>query len=57
MTRMHMWGAGTAFPDFESFLESMKKRWVTGGALSFAELAWERRQAPRVLDARWPGAP
>jgi hypothetical protein len=28
MTRMHMWGPGTAFQDFEAFLDSMKKRWV-----------------------------
>lgn len=26
MTRMHLWGPGTAFPDFEGFLDSMKKR-------------------------------
>lgn len=26
MTRMHMWGQGTAFANFEPFLESMKKR-------------------------------
>lgn len=28
MTRMHMWGPGTAFVDFEAFLDSMKKRWA-----------------------------
>jgi hypothetical protein len=26
MTRMGLWGAGTAFADFEAFLDSMKKR-------------------------------
>lgn len=29
MSRLGLWGAGSAFPDFSSFLESMKKRGVS----------------------------
>ena len=45
MTRMHLWGPGTAFADFEAFLESMKKRGV-----SFLEmLAMEMKAAGKYV--------
>jgi hypothetical protein len=45
MARMGLWGPSSAFPDFEAFLDSMKKRGV-----SFMELlAMEMKAAGRYV--------
>lgn len=45
MSRLGLWGAGSAFDDFEAFLDSMKKRGV-----SFLEmLVRYRRSKPRPV--------
>lgn len=44
MSRMGLWGQGTAFADFDAFLESMRKRGVVrmcGGCVEKGGKVWE----------------
>ena len=46
---MDLWGPGCAFPDFDSFLESMKKRGVSFLELLAMEMKAEGKYVARGL--------
>lgn len=53
MARMGLWGPTSAFPDFESFLDSMKKRGVSFMELLAMEMKAAGRYVARGLSFRW----
>lgn len=52
MTRMGLWGQCTAFPDFESFLNSMKRRGVSFMEMLAMEMKAEGKYVARGLSFR-----
>ena len=52
MTRLGLWGSGSAFPDFEQFLDSMKKRGVSFMEMLAMELKAEGNYVARGLSFR-----
>lgn len=52
MTRLGLWGAGSAFLDFEQFLDSMKKRGVSFMEMLAMELKAEGNYVARGLSFR-----
>ena len=52
MARLGLWGAGSAFPDFEQFLDSMKKRGVSFMEMLAMELKAEGNYVARGLSFR-----
>lgn len=52
MTRLGLWGIGSAFPDFEQFLDSMKKRGVSFLEMLAMELKAEGNYVARGLSFR-----
>ncbi|DBA97285.1 hypothetical protein WJX77_012218 [Trebouxia sp. C0004] len=52
MTRLGLWGSGSAFPDFEAFLDSMKKRGVSFMEMLAMELKAEGNYVARGLSFR-----
>jgi P-loop containing NTP hydrolase pore-1 len=52
MTRLGLWGPGSAFPDFNAFLESMKKRGV-----SFLEVGLLTGPPNQGVGVRYPPLP
>jgi hypothetical protein len=53
MARMGLWGPSSAFHDFESFLDSMKKRGVSFMELLAMEMKAAGRYVARGLSFRW----
>ena len=49
MLRMGLWGPGTAFPDFDTFFESMKKRGVSFLEVLAMEMKSEGKYVARSL--------
>ena len=52
MTRLGLWGLGTAFPDFAAFLDSMKARGVSFLELLAMEMKAEGFYLARSLSFR-----
>ena len=52
MTRLGLWGSGSAFPDFEAFLDSMRKRGVSFMEMLAMELKAEGNYVARGLSFR-----
>ncbi|GAB4817714.1 hypothetical protein N2152v2_004760 [Parachlorella kessleri] len=52
MTRLGLWGTGSAFPDFEAFLDSMKKRGVSFMEMLAMELKGDGLYVARGLSFR-----
>ena len=52
MTRLGLWGSGSAFPDFEQFLDSMKKRGVSFMEMLAMELKAKGNYVARGLSFR-----
>ena len=52
MVRLGLWGPGSAFPDFEAFLDSMKKRGVSFMEMLAMEMKAEGNYVARGLSFR-----
>lgn len=52
MTRLGLWGPGSAFSDFEAFLDSMKKRGVSFMEMLAMEMKAEGNYVARGLSFR-----
>lgn len=52
LSRMGLWGVATAFPDFDTFLESMKKRGVSFMEMLAMEMKAEGKYVARGLSFR-----
>lgn len=53
LSRMGLWGVATAFPDFDAFLESMKRRGVSFMEMLAMEMKAEGKYVARGLSFRW----
>ena len=52
MTRLGLWGPGSAFPDFDAFLDSMKRRGVSFMEMLAMEMKAEGNYVARGLSFR-----
>jgi hypothetical protein len=52
MQRLGLWGVGTAFSDFEAFLESMRKRGVSFMEMLAMEMKAQGKYLARGLSFR-----